>query len=62
MALFKNKLTGQIEEHPEHYLDHPIFGANLVPVDQDVEAPKAEAKSKKAKIFGDKKSTENNEE
>jgi len=64
MALFKNKLTGEIVEAPEHYLEHPIFGANLMPVDQDVEAPKAETKSKKAKGFslGERKSTQNNEE
>lgn len=62
MALFKNKLTGEIVEAPDHYAGHPILGVNLLPVEENVEATKAETKTKKTKGFSLGKSNENNEE
>lgn len=29
MALVKNKITGSVTNVPDHYLDHPILGADL---------------------------------
>jgi hypothetical protein len=28
MALVKNKITGSVTEVPDHYLDHPVLGAD----------------------------------
>jgi hypothetical protein len=62
MAIFKHILTGEIVDAPEHYLEHPILGAYLAPVDSEVDASKAETKTKKTKGFSFGTSTENNEE
>lgn len=41
MATVKNTISGIVAEVPEHYLDHPILGANLVAFSNDeVVAPK----------------------
>lgn len=61
MATYINTLTGEEVEAPEHYLEHPILGAYLAPLDSDVDAPEAETKTKKAKGFSFGTSTENEE-
>lgn len=62
MALFKNKLTGEEVDAPEHYLGHPILGAYLLPVDSNVDAENADTKNNKTKGTSLGTSTENNEE
>lgn len=62
MSIFKNTLTGDMVEAPEHYLEHPILGAYLAPVDSEVDASNAETKTKKTKGFSFGTTTENNEE
>jgi hypothetical protein len=43
MATAKNIITGIIAEVPEHYLDHPILGADLVAYNgEETVAPKSE--------------------
>ena len=43
MATAKNIITGLIAEVPEHYLDHPILGADLVAYNgEESVAPKSE--------------------
>lgn len=29
MAVVKNKITGSVTEVPDHYLEHPILGADI---------------------------------
>ena len=38
--LFKNTETGEVVSYPEHFGNHPVFGLNLVPVDEDIEVDK----------------------
>lgn len=50
MALVKNTRTGKVADVPDHYVGHPVLGANLVPVeDTPKQAPKTAAKKKTAK-------------
>lgn len=47
MALVKNKITGSVTNVPDHYLEHPILGADLevyTGEEAPVEAPKDSAK------------------
>ncbi len=47
MALAKNKLTGVVVNVPEHYINHPVLGKNLIAVGDEVPAaPKKETKIK----------------
>ena len=40
MIYVKNVETGVYDNVPDHYLDHPILGKNLVAVDDVLAAPK----------------------
>lgn len=42
----KNIVTGIISDVPEHYLNHPILGAELVDINEVQAAPKKETKPK----------------
>lgn len=38
--LFRNTDTGEVITYPAHFGDHPVFGLNLEPVDDDIETEK----------------------
>lgn len=47
MALFRHKVSGALVERPAHYINHPVLGRNLEPVDGEVTpAPQASSKKK----------------
>lgn len=47
MAQAKNIRTGQVVTVPEHYINHPVLGKNLVAIGTEVQAaPKKEKKQK----------------
>lgn len=37
---FLNTDTGEVVTYPAHFGDHPVFGQNLVPVDEEIETDK----------------------
>jgi len=46
MALVKNTRTGKVSNVPDHYLGHPVLGADLVDANKvSSAAPKKEKKS-----------------
>lgn len=47
MLLVKNVVTGLTTTVPNHYINHPVLGKNLVAVGEEVQAaPKKETKIK----------------
>lgn len=48
MVLVKNTRTGKIKSVPEHYLNHPSLGADLVLLDAKTSAAPKKATKKKA--------------
>jgi hypothetical protein len=50
MALVKNKITGSVTEVPDHYLEHPILGADLEAYTGEEIAEEAKVSNKKEQI------------
>ena len=48
MVLVKNTRTGKVKSVPEHYLNHPSLGADLVVIDEKTSAAPKKASKKKA--------------
>ena len=54
MALAMNKRTGKVANVPDHYIGHPVLGAELVAVgDEPVETVAPKTKKKPAKYVPD---------
>lgn len=57
-TLIRNTKTNVIDLVPDHYLDHPILGADIVAVEQEVAPVSTKKQSKVEEPVADETTTE----